>query len=857
MSDIFDKLKYKDLFDKVKLDIFDKVELSSEEKVFYSEELKKIINEEIGKEISKLPIPTLLSNLKKEIESKEEQDYSELKSRIKLTEKEFEKLKKEIFFIDSSYKEKHKELRKEFYNSRIHEFGNLSLPIIPSQVGNAGKFLKTDGTSLSWASGGGGGGMTIGDPVVGGTPTEFLYIDDSGNLSSDNLITYNSGSNQLDIGYDLVTPCVINIGGDILIVGDAASNSRVYFDEAHARYNAYIGFYNVGHARPDAYKIRLTGINDSQQLELDMTNDDITLYNSLMFCFEGNSRGGIKYILPAEDSTYSSFKITSYHNNVEKDIIKFTNTTTSYSLDFAQPIPGTGDMSTNFANFIIKRSLGAATVYTTLSQAATIAPSDANFYLTGPKVLSTGYGCGDIIIRSTDNNGGTYYSTKITGTTYNLTYPTLKIETSESGSTDNKYNSIGFYFNANGSTTPSKYGSFYFKKPSYNIHTSDFGFNNLYAGAEETPIYYTGSTRTTAFTGKATITDSSGTDGALSVYGLSDGGYGTRSIFNVYHYTSGHKVISLADGNDFVTYGSMNFYGYADASYDQYSFGDLTWFNLSGEAMGNSDLRIGGLRIYRDGAANYGSFEIFVRDGLNFRTALKIYHNSIAQFQTQVGIGTSSGNVGGLLHIEGSATGYGKNDGNARFLLNVDSNYNPTLELHTGKNGYNKGFAAIIDFAVEDDTDYDARIIKYDSTQGSVAGWFSIFNDGPVYFNSYSGATLFISAGGKVAIAGNQPTAYLLLPAGTITAETSPLKFTSGILMTSPEVGSMEFTSDNLYFTISTGTARKEIAFVDNTTKYFGDPSTDGSWRITVSGSNLSVQRRESSVWEEKGVFEP
>lgn len=38
-------------------------------------------------------------------------------------------------------------------------------------------------------------------------------------------------------------------------------------------------------------------------------------------------------------------------------------------------------------------------------------------------------------------------------------------------------------------------------------------------------------------------------------------------------------------------------------------------------------------------------------------------------------------------------------------------------------------------------------------------------------------------------------------------------------------------------------------------TKYFGAEGVDGSWRITVSGSNLLVERRESGVWVEKSAF--
>lgn len=42
-----------------------------------------------------------------------------------------------------------------------------------------------------------------------------------------------------------------------------------------------------------------------------------------------------------------------------------------------------------------------------------------------------------------------------------------------------------------------------------------------------------------------------------------------------------------------------------------------------------------------------------------------------------------------------------------------------------------------------------------------------------------------------------------------------------------------------------------------NSVIYLGDSSTDGSWRIVVSGNTLSIQRRESGVWNEKNNFAP
>jgi hypothetical protein len=61
------------------------------------------------------------------------------------------------------------------------------------------------------------------------------------------------------------------------------------------------------------------------------------------------------------------------------------------------------------------------------------------------------------------------------------------------------------------------------------------------------------------------------------------------------------------------------------------------------------------------------------------------------------------------------------------------------------------------------------------------------------------------------------PTAYFTLPAGTATAGTAPLKFSSGVSLTTAEAGAMEFTTDDFFATITTGVARKAFVLDDGT----------------------------------------
>src|SRR6266496_1703879 len=63
----------------------------------------------------------------------------------------------------------------------------------------------------------------------------------------------------------------------------------------------------------------------------------------------------------------------------------------------------------------------------------------------------------------------------------------------------------------------------------------------------------------------------------------------------------------------------------------------------------------------------------------------------------------------------------------------------------------------------------------------------------------------------------------ITIRAGTATAGTAPLKFTSGTLLSSPEAGAVEFNTDNLYFTITTGTIRKRVAIYNDSAGATGD----------------------------------
>lgn len=86
---------------------------------------------------------------------------------------------------------------------------------------------------------------------------------------------------------------------------------------------------------------------------------------------------------------------------------------------------------------------------------------------------------------------------------------------------------------------------------------------------------------------------------------------------------------------------------------------------------------------------------------------------------------------------------------------------------------------------------------------------------------------------------------------GTTSAGTAPLKFMSGSLLSSPEAGAVEFLTDQLYFTQTTGTIRKKIAAYDDTTGATGDlyyRDSSGYFNRLAVGSNNQILTATSGL---------
>jgi hypothetical protein len=98
---------------------------------------------------------------------------------------------------------------------------------------------------------------------------------------------------------------------------------------------------------------------------------------------------------------------------------------------------------------------------------------------------------------------------------------------------------------------------------------------------------------------------------------------------------------------------------------------------------------------------------------------------------------------------------------------------------------------------------------------------------------------LRITSAGNVGIGTTTPTALLQIKAGTATANTAPLKFTSGTNLTTPEAGAMEFDGTNYFVTSSTTRFTLAKTLVNTATLDFGSTAagTATDLTITVTGA--------------------
>jgi hypothetical protein len=263
-------------------------------------------------------------------------------------------------------------------------------------------------------------------------------------------------------------------------------------------------------------------------------------------------------------------------------------------------------------------------------------------------------------------------------------------------------NSYGFYASITGTVpgTSTNYGLYI----------------DAVSGAATNWAIYSNTTASSYFAGNVGINETpsvrlhvketnSAASSAVIFQGYSGGGLATKEVVRI-NNENGDKMVAMSGSNlaGAGDYGSLNLYGTATAAQDLYSFGDFTWVNISGE--GSEDLRMGNLRIYRNGAWNQGSFQIVLRNGGSFTVPMNsqyssetAFGNNSSNFTAQVTVTPWDNFLTGLL-VQAPAGGMGANyievrDHTTALLLSVaasgelsfDTNVTPTAANQLSRNG--------------------------------------------------------------------------------------------------------------------------------------------------------------------------
>lgn len=183
----------KTVFDELE-SIFEKTELPVEDKVIFSADMEKLVREEIRKEISKIPIGALISEVISKKSDIQQERLEDLKTSIRkeiqnveaVSKSEVSKFRPEITAIVDKLRKNFADLRNELASQPMYQFGGF-VPPNPLNKSLNSVLTNVDGTwaGLDWKPGSGGGGLPPGTfTISNNTP---LYTFDATGSSIDGL----------------------------------------------------------------------------------------------------------------------------------------------------------------------------------------------------------------------------------------------------------------------------------------------------------------------------------------------------------------------------------------------------------------------------------------------------------------------------------------------------------------------------------------------------------------------------------------------------------------------------------------------------------------------------------------------
>lgn len=207
---------------------------------------------------------------------------------------------------------------------------------------------------------------------------------------------------------------------------------------------------------------------------------------------------------------------------------------------------------------------------------------------------------------------------------------------------------------------------------------------------------------------------------------------------------------------------------------------------------------------------------------------------------TSTGLGIFNKSPAYALDVTGTSHFTGNSLMDLGLTVTGDNTINGT-KINLYKSGNDK-----FGLGVNNSTGTYRTVIYSPTAQGGVDIGTISSSDGITYSSTLSVSN--IAGVGKVGIKQTTPTALLHIAAGTATAGTAPMKLTSGTVLTTPEIGAVEFnnglfmgdSSNSVRDTFATRSwARNNIIGGGGNTIYTGDGTLSSN--RTVSGGNFSL----------------
>lgn len=207
---------------------------------------------------------------------------------------------------------------------------------------------------------------------------------------------------------------------------------------------------------------------------------------------------------------------------------------------------------------------------------------------------------------------------------------------------------------------------------------------------------------------------------------------------------------------------------------------------------------------------------------------------------TSTGLGIFNKSPAYALDVTGTSHFTGNSLMDLGLTVTGDNTINGT-KINLYKSGNDK-----FGLGVNNSTGTYRTVIYSPTAQGGVDIGTISSADGTTYASTLSVSN--VAGVGKVGIKQTTPTALLHIAAGTATAGTAPVKLTSGVVLTTPEIGAIEFnnglfmgdSSNSVRDTFATRSwARNNITGGGGNTIYTGDGTLSSN--RTVSGGNFSL----------------